>query len=281
MYGRIISSVVLTSIILSVNAQIDIWKGTKTKKVELIPYLVSGKGNAAVIVCPGGSYFWHDMVTEGTEVAHWLNENGMSAFVLRYRTAYVPAFITHFRYVFRGNRYPDPQTDLEQSLRLVRENADSFNIDANKIGVMGFSAGGHLAMTSVELLPKEVRPDFVVSVYPVVSMSAPCTHKRSRRALLGEDKMNDVSMRDSLSVEKHVPTDCPPVFLVNCKDDPVVDCHNSELLDSALTAKGIPHKYIQYKTGGHGFGVSGSKGTPESREWKEELLNWLKTIKVR
>ncbi len=281
MYGRIISSVVLTSIILSVNAQIDIWKGTKTKKVELIPYLVSEKGNAAVIVCPGGSYFWHDMVTEGTEVAHWLNENGMSAFVLRYRTAYVPAFITHFRYVFRGNRYPDPQTDLEQSLRLVRENADSFNIDANKIGVMGFSAGGHLAMTSVELLPKEVRPDFVVSVYPVVSMSAPCTHKRSRRALLGEDKMNDVSMRDSLSVEKHIPTDCPPVFLVNCKDDPVVDCHNSELLDSALTAKGIPHKYIQYKTGGHGFGVSESKGTPESREWKEELLNWLKTIKVR
>lgn len=281
MCERIISNVVLTSIVLSVNAQIDIWKGTKTKKVELIPYLVSEKGNAAVIVCPGGSYFWHDMMTEGTEVAHWLNENGMSAFVLRYRTAYVPAFITHFRYVFRGNRYPDPQMDLEQSLRLVRENADSFNIDANKIGVMGFSAGGHLAMISVELLPKEVRPDFVVSVYPVVTMSAPCTHKRSRRALLGENKMNDVSMRDSLSVEKHVPTDCPPVFLVNCKDDPVVDCHNSELLDSALTAKGILHKYIQYKTGGHGFGISESKGTPESREWKEELLNWLKTIKVR
>lgn len=260
---------------------INIWEGTNNKKVELTPYLVSGKGNVAVIICPGGSYFWHDMVTEGADVAHWLKKNGISAFVLKYRTANVSAFITHFRYIFRGNRYPDPQMDLEQTMKFVRENAESFGIDADKIGVMGFSAGGHLAMSSVELFPKTERPNFVVSVYPVVTMSEPCTHKRSRRALLGDNKKNNLSLRDSLSVEKHVPTDCPPVFLVNCKDDPVVHYHNSELLDSALTAQKVPHKYVQYKTGGHGFGVSENKGTPESRKWKNELLKWLEMMKIK
>ena len=116
---------------------------------------------------------------------------------------------------------------------------------------------------------------FIAAIYPVVSMSHSVSHKRSRRALLGEYRKYSRRMRDSLSIEKHVPRECPPVFLVNCKDDPVVKCRNSELLDSALTAQGISHRYIQYSTGGHGFGASATKGTAECRAWKEEFLRWL------
>jgi len=116
---------------------------------------------------------------------------------------------------------------------------------------------------------------FIAAIYPVVSMSHPVSHKRSRRALLGEYRKYSRRMRDSLSIEKHVPRECPPVFLVNCKDDPVVKYRNSELLDSALTAQGISHRYIQYSTGGHGFGASATKGTAECRAWKEEFLRWL------
>ena len=84
--------------------------------------------------------------------------------------------------------------------------------------------------------------------------------------------------RDSLSLEKHVSPDCPPVFLVNCQDDPIVKYHNSELLDSALTANHVPHRYIQYKTGGHGFGASDTKGTEECRQWKQEFLEWIQHL---
>ena len=263
----------------ALHAQINIWEGTGTKRVQLTPYLVPGQGNMAVVVCPGGSYFWHDMQTEGTEVAQWLNQQGISAFVLRYRTAYVPAFITRFRYLFRGNRYPDPQDDLTRTLQLIRERAAEFGIDTCRIGAMGFSAGGHLVMSVALSASAPVRPRFVAAIYPVVSMAAPCTHKRSRRALLGDNKKGDKRLQDSLSIERHVTADCPPVFLVNCLDDPVVHPHNAELLDSALTAHHVPHQYIQYSTGGHGFGVSDAKGTSESREWKRRFLEWLKTMK--
>ena len=141
---------------------------------------------------------------------------------------------------------------------------------------MGFSAGGHLVMTGAELFPPSERPAFVVPVYPVVTMSEPCVHKRSRRALMGDDRKGDLTLRDSLSLERHVPTDCPPVFLINCKDDPVVDYRNSVLLDSALTAMRVPHTYIQYQTGGHGFGVSDVKGSAESRQWRQTFLKWFK-----
>ncbi len=111
-------------------------------------------------------------------------------------------------------------------------------------------------------------------------MVEPCVHKRSRRALLGDDRVNDMKLRDSLSLERHVPIDCPPVFLVNCQDDPIVKYHNSELLDSALTAQHVQHRYIQYRTGGHGFGASASKGTAECRQWKDEFIKWLRSLPV-
>lgn len=261
------------------HSQINIWEGTTChSKVWLTPYLASGENNVAVIVCPGGSYFWHDSETEGSVVARWLQANGISAFVLDYRTAHVPAFIFHFRYLFRGNRYPDPQDDLRQALKLVRLRAEEFSINPGRVGAMGFSAGGHLVMSAAELFDPADRPDFVVPVYPVVTMADKYVHKRSRRGLLGDNRQNNRMLRDSLSLEKHVPADCPPVFLVNCKDDPIVDYRNSVLLDSAMTARGVPHVYLQYETGGHGFGASDTKGSDVCRHWKEEFIAWVKTI---
>lgn len=278
----IIIAVLALTHVLPVRAQINIWEGTSVRhRVELTPYLVKGNTPApAVIICPGGSYFWHDMINEGSKVAEWLNANGISAFVLRYRTAYVPAFITHFRLLFRGNRYPDALNDLRQSLRLVRHQAQEYDIDTTKIGVMGFSAGGHLVMSAVELLPHSEWPAFVVPVYPVVSFVDPCVHKRSRRGLLGDSREHNKQLCDSLSLERHVPQDCPPVFLINCKDDPIVNHRNAELLDSALTAKNVPHKFIQYKTGGHGFGASEKKGSAECRQWKAEFIKWFRTLNL-
>ena len=258
---------------------VNIWEGMDVSmNVEMTPYLVPGTGNKAVVVCPGGSYFWHDMETEGHMVARWLQQNGISAFVLRYRTAYTPAFLIRFRFLFRGNRYPDPQNDLRQALTYVRKHAKEYGIDANRVGAMGFSAGGHFVMSAAEWFHPQERPDFVVPVYPVVTMTQPCVHKRSRRALLGESKVKDARLRDSLSLERHVPADCPPVFLVNCKDDPVVDYRNSVLLDSALQARYVPHVYLQYQTGGHGFGASDTKGTPECRQWRQAFLAWVNEL---
>lgn len=144
---------------------------------------------------------------------------------------------------------------------------------------MGFSAGGHLAMSATELFDSKDLPAFVVAVYPVVTMIEPCVHKRSRRGLLGDSRVGNKELQDLLSLERHVPSTCPPVFLVNCVDDPIVDYRNAVLLDSALTANHIEHQYVQFDTGGHGFGVSEEKGTVESRQWKSIFLNWLEKIK--
>jgi acetyl esterase/lipase len=143
---------------------------------------------------------------------------------------------------------------------------------------MGFSAGGHLVMSAAELFDQNDRPAFVVPVYPVVTMTERCVHKRSRRGLLGDSRTRNKQLRDMLSLERHVPSDCPPVFLVNCVDDPIVDYHNSILLDSALTAKNIPHRYVQFRTGGHGFGASDNKGTEESQQWKKECIQWILSL---
>lgn len=259
---------------------IDIWQDSAHhKRVELTAYIPEGGSRVAVVVCPGGSYFWHDMNTEGYDVGEWLKANGIAAFVLRYRTAMVPAFISHFRLVVRGRRYPDPQEDLLQAMRYIRSHASDYGICPDSIGAMGFSAGGHLVMSAAELFDKKERPAFVAPIYPVVTMTEPCVHKRSRRALLGDSRSHNRALRNSLSLERHVPNDCPPVFLVNCKDDPIVDYRNSVLLDSALTSHGISHQYIQYATGGHGFGASDVKGTAECRAWRGEFLVWLRQLR--
>ena len=260
--------------------------------VIITPYLAEDRANSpSVIICPGGSYCWLDVKGEGIEVAEWLQSQGVSAFLLQYRTAGFGAYLTRYRYVARGNRHPDMICDVQRAIRYVRENADSLGIDADKLGVIGFSAGGHLAMcsacfsdtdyTDLQEGPSKVslKPAFVGAIYPVVTLSGEYAHKRSRRGLLGEWGKSRKKLRDSLSIEKHIPADCPPVFIVNCKDDPVVDWHNSVLLDEALTEAGIDHKYIQYQTGRHGFGVSEVYGTEESRPWKYSFMEWLNGLR--
>lgn len=273
------------------NEAINIWEGTDCgSTVKLTPYLSGKTGSPAIIVCPGGSYFWLDKETEGRGVAEWLQANGISAFVLEYRVGGVPAFITHYRLIARGHRYPDMLQDVQRAIQLLREGASTYGIAPDQIGVMGFSAGGHLAamagiyfdtdvLSALGISPNvSLRPDFIAPIYPVVSLTADCTHKRSRRGLLGEAKSISAQMKDSLSIERHVRIDMPPTFLMNCKDDPIVKYHNSELFDSAMTAKGVPHRYIQYLTGGHGFGATAKKTTAEAIAWKTEFINWLNDV---
>ena len=250
--------------------------------VDLTPFLAKDNTDGiAVIVCPGGSYFWLDDINEGEEVAEWLQSNGISAFVLRYRTAGFGAFFWHYRRIFRGKQYPDMLNDARQAIQYVKEHANEYGIDPNRLGILGFSAGGHLAiMTACYADNEETQPAFVGAIYPVVTMNEPYAHDRSRRALLGERRKNDPTMRDSLSLEKHIPDDCPPMFIANCIDDETVDYQNSVMLDSALTIKNIDHRYIQFQTGGHGFGVSEVYGSEESRVWKNEFINWIQNLKI-
>ena len=287
----------LTLLIGQLYAQesIQLWDGydvSHGKQVTLTPYLAENNPSGiSIIVCPGGSYFWLDEETEGEGVARWLQSNGISAFVLCYRAAGFGAFFWHHRILFRGKQYPDMITDAQRALQWVRDHSDLYGIDPDKLGMMGFSAGGHLVMSAACFHDYDylkaigiqsdanLRPAFVAPIYPVVTMREPYVHHRSRRALLSETRNHDKTMIDSLSLECHIPDDCPPVFIVNCVDDPVVEYHNSILLDSALTANQVNHRYIQYQTGGHGFGASEEKGTEECRQWRTEFLKWLNEIK--
>lgn len=272
---------------------VSLWQGKKIpfgKEVSLYAFRPEQPNGISVVVCPGGSYHWHDLDNEGVKVAEWLNSQGITAFVLTYRVAGCAEIAFHTRLIFRGKRHPDMITDAQRALQYVQEHAQEYQLDSSRIGIMGFSAGGHLALSAacysktnfLALSGIEsdarLRPAFVVAVYPVVTMQPPYVHKRSRRGLLGDSRVGSKQMRDSLSLEMHIPDDCPPVFLVNCVDDPVVDYQNSVLLDSALSRKGIPHEYHQYQEGKHGFGASDYFGTPECREWKNEFLRWLEEI---
>jgi len=253
-------------------------------RVTLQPYLADASNNTgiAIIVCPGGSYSWHDMKTEGIGVAEWLQRNGINAYVLKYRVASIGAYVTGYRVLGIGNKYPDMLTDVEDALKYVYEHAQQDGVDTGLIGVMGFSAGGHLTMSSYVYNTTDYKPSFLCPIYPVVSMSnKDYTHHRSRRGALGVWGQWNQTMQDSLSIENHIPSDCPPVFLVNCIDDPVVKYQNSELLDSALHRARIPHTYIQYKTGGHGFGASDIKGSEECHQWKNEFITWILNFKAQ
>ena len=272
-------------------AQVKIWEGLDIsygRRVKLTSFLADeNPTGTAVIVCPGGSYYWLDKKNEGDTVAMWLQSQGISAFVLEYRAAGIPAFAYRHRAIFRGRQHPDMITDAQRALQWVRAHAEEYHINPDKVGMLGFSAGGHLALSTAWFHNHDflkdagvenetnLRPAFVGAIYPVVTMVKPYVHKRSRRGLLSEKHHRDPVMCDSLSLERHVPADCPPVFLANCVDDPVVDYHNSVLMDSALTLHQVPHRYVQYRTGGHGFGTTWSKTTPEASHWFDEFLNWL------
>ena len=278
----------------TVRAQEKIWQGldiSHGKRVTLTSYLADDNtSGCAVIVCPGGSYYWLDKRNEGDSVALWLQSQGISAFVLEYRAAGIMAFSHGYRILFRGRQYPDMITDAQRALQWVRTHADEYKINPDKVGMLGFSAGGHLVLSAACFNEHDyikdagvenetnLRPDFVGAIYPVVTMVKPYVHKRSRRGLLSERHHHDPVLCDSLSLEKHVPANCPPIFLANCIDDPVVDYRNSVVFDSALNAAEIEHRYIQYQTGGHSFGASEHRGTAECRAWKEAFLQWLHEI---
>ena len=138
---RLVIIIVLNMLLLVANAQINIWEGSPVHKhVALTPYIAQSQNhtsNVTIVVCPGGSYFWHDIETEGHEVGRWLQKNGINAFVLNYRTAYVPAFISHYRLIFRGNRYPDPQDDLCQAIHYIKTHAKEYAVDSARIGCRG------------------------------------------------------------------------------------------------------------------------------------------------
>lgn len=237
--------------------------------VTLTPFIPDGMDapTKAVIVCPGGSYHWLDEPTEGYDVAQWLQSNGIAAFVLRYNPG--------------TSRHEKMYRSIFSAIKHVRTNAGEYNVTPDAIGAMGFSAGGHLVMSAAEFwTSRDERPDFVAPIYPVVTMNDPYVHKRSRRGLLNARERHSQSILDGFSLEKNIPEGCPPVFLLNCIDDPIVMYQNSELLDAALTSSGIQHTYIQYRTGGHGFGATASKQNPETSLWQGMFLDWLTSISL-
>lgn len=251
---------------------------------KLIPHISTHGGSeyhseTAVIVCPGGSYYWLSRKWEGSEVAEKLNAAGFDAYVLEYRHAGTRYFLFGPLTLVKSYHYPDALEDLRSAVSQLK--ADGYE----KIALAGFSAGGHLVLLAGETFAREraaatdvaAVPEIscIAAVYPVVSFSEEAiVHKRSRNAFLG-GRRRDTSLRDSLSLEKHVPANMPPVLLVNCVDDPVVDYRNSERMDAALSAAGVPHKYLQYPQGGHGFGASPEKNPHESVRWIESFVEML------
>jgi acetyl esterase/lipase len=173
--------------------------------------------------------------------------------------------------------------DLQRAIQLVRENAQQFNIDKEKVGIMGFSAGGHLVgtaavhcnenfMESLGIEPKvSLKPYFSVMVYPVVTMHEPYAHQKSRKSLLGIKPPENLLHK--MSLEENVHNDMPPLLILQAKDDKTVDYHNSVMLSENLTKNEIKHTFILYETGGHGFGALPKKGT-EFFTWFDDFLKW-------
>ena len=255
-----------------------IGKSVWPTKMYCYPAPDSINTGVAVIVCPGGSYsHLMGIKTEGFGVAEWLNTQGINAYVLRYRTGN------------KGYHHPAMIQDIQHAIQFLRINAERWHINPNKIGAMGFSAGGHLVtMAGVYhdtcfLAPLGLvcessnRPDFVVPVYPVVSMQDSIAHQRSRRNLLTRHYTKE--QQDQYSMELQIPADMPPTFLVTAIDDPVVMYQNSVNLDRALTAQHIPHRFLLYNTGGHGYGMDESKA-PETAQWRFKFVEWLHEINI-
>lgn len=246
---------------------------------KLIPFLPEPDKatGTAVVVCPGGSYLWLGRKVEGSEVAEKLRENGIAAFVLYYRHAGTRYFLFG-PLAFPQTHYPKALQDVQKAIISIRSKADEYGIDASKVGVMGFSAGGHLALNSAETYIDydgiSSRPSFVAAIYPVVTMSDEAiVHERSRKALLGS-RRNDPELRRKLSMELDIPSGMPPVFIAHCLDDSSVDYRNSVVLDSALTLASIPHEYHQFEKGGHGFGSASGDA-----DWLPYFFAWMKSLR--
>lgn len=231
------------------------------------------QGNgAAMVICPGGGYGGLVTGAEGHGIAAWLNEHGITGIVLEYRLP--------------KGRSEVPLLDARRALRLTRARAKEWVVDPNRLGIIGFSAGGHLAATAGthfdegnQTSPDPVehfssRPDFMILVYPVITMDR-STHGGSRTNLLGKDPAPDLVER--FSNEKQVTERTPPAFLAHAADDKVVVPENSLHFYEALLAHGVPAKYLALPTGGHG--LNGYQG-PMWEAWQKQSLEWLADMKM-
>lgn len=231
-----------------------------------LPELVKAT-KAAIVICPGGGYGGLVMEGEGHGIARWLNSHGIAGIVLKYRLP-------------RGNHHL-PLADAQRAIRVVRSHAADWNIDPKKVGIIGFSAGGHLASTSathfnagdqkssdpVERL--DCRPDFAVLVYPVISFGVK-GHGGTRKNLLGENP--SAELIDFYSSEKQVTDKTPPVFLTHATTDSVVPVENSRMFHEAMKAHNLKSELQEFPKGTHGY--NGYKG-PEWDAWQKRCIEWL------
>jgi acetyl esterase/lipase len=214
---------------------------------------------AGVVICPGGGYAHLSMDKEGSEIAAWLNDRGLAGFVLKYRL---------------GPRYhhPAPLDDANRALRYVREHAAELRVKPDRIGIWGFSAGGHLAATAATHFDAGTRPDFVILAYPVITFEPPYAHQGSRKYLLGAEP--DPKLVQNLSNETQVTAETPPTFLFHTSGDKTVPSENSVLFYLALRKAGVPAELHIYERGPHGVGLA--QKDPVLSSWPSRLADWLK-----
>ena len=226
----------------------------------------------AVLICPGGGYAGLAFNHEGYAIAKWLNDNGIAGIVLKYR---LPSDL------IMKDKSIGPLQDAQEAIRTIRRNAEKWNINPNKVGVIGFSAGGHLASTLSTHYAEKVyepkdtlsaRPDFSILMYPVITMDSSFTHAGSRRNLIGEKPSADAVRRFSNELQVNGKT--PPTFLVHSMDDKTVPVKNSIVYYEALVKYGIPSELHVFRKGGHGYGLAGGKETESS--WPDLCIKWLK-----
>ncbi len=237
------------------------------------PALANG---AAVLICPGGGYGTLAFDHEGNAIAGWLNQNGIAGIILKYRLPSERIMV---------NKTIGPLQDAQEAMRVIRRNAARWKIDPEKVGVIGFSAGGHLASTisthyndKVYTVKDNVsaRPDFSLLIYPVITMDSTFTHRGTRNNLIGPDPTEKNVFR--FSNEKQVNAETPPAFLVHSGDDNAVPVMNSISYYKALVNNKIPAEMHIFQKGGHGYGLAPNGGTESS--WPGLCLKWLKQIGI-
>ena len=231
---------------------------------------------AAVVICPGGGYGGLAMDHEGHQVARWLNSFGVAGIILQYRVA--------------PHRHPEPMQDAQRAVRYVRAHAKDWKVDPNTVGILGFSAGGHLASTAATHFDKgdanakdpvdrlSCRPDFAVLVYPVITLVPPNAHIGSRNNLLGKNP--DMKLVESLCNEKQVTADTPPTFLTHTREDKAVPAENSVLFYEACQKNKVPAEIHLFDKGNHGLGLAQNRKDLEFSQWPGLCEKWLRTIKM-
>jgi len=226
----------------------------------------------AVLICPGGGYGVLAFDHEGFAVARWLNDNGIAGIILKYR---LPSDL------IMKDKSVGPLQDAQEAMRIIRRNAIEWKINPQKIGVIGFSAGGHLASTIsthyAEIVynvtdTTSARPDFSLLIYPVISFDASITHAGSRRNLIGVNPSYDTIKR--FSNELQITGKTPPAFLIHSSDDKTVPVKNSIVYFEGLLRNNISAELHVFQKGGHGYGLAQNRGTESS--WPDLCVKWLK-----